>query len=630
MNRDLVPDLGALWRAWWTGGERPAHAALDAALRTALRDPAPADVELVTLARRFRLADTDIVLASIAAWSDAGEAAPTLAEAAELLHAAGWRPDRDLRTLAASSLFDTWLENPGPAAPAQAPLRLAHALALALAGQPRPPSFLQERHASVPLPPSWSGRARDFARRLAHPPRRPQALVLRHGALHGHGRAEAVSWMAAVARHLEHRLLARSPGTPVETLPPWLAPWLELTRSLWLLEGGDPGHALELPTLVGAAAPLLVLAHPQQPVSGDDRELLEVTLPLPGTDERAAVWTWALQRAGRSTAADVGAELARRHRLGPGAICTLAAAAMDAAPADDAALHEATRRALPALGRGLVQGLAHWLDAGAVAPVLIVPPPLERQLALLEARCRERDALGERLTEAARARFGRGVKALLHGPSGTGKTLTGEWLAARIGKSLLRVDTAAVMSKYIGETERNLDRAMDAAEACDAVLLFDEADALFTRRTEVSSSNDRYANAQTSFLLQRLETYDGIALLTSNSRNRFDEAFTRRLDQIVEFTAPTVAERLRLWQALLAADAPLTEAERHRLAIDFEACGGALRNAVVAATVIADGAAPGWHELAIAIALECAKAQRPAPPWAQAAWVAWSTAGGRA
>jgi hypothetical protein len=588
-------------------------------LRAALERPADADAALLGLARRFRLTETDAVLASIAAWSDEGRASPTLAEAAEMLHAAGWLPDADPRPLGAGALCASgWLQAADGVALAQQPLRLARPLALALLGQHRPPTPWREAHASVPLPPGWGQLARRIAQRLAQPAR-PQVLVLRHAPLEAHGRAEAVSWLVALAGQLGHRVVGALPGAD-ELLPPWLAAWLDLTRSLWLIEATAGDMALELPALPDMAAPLLVLAPPQRPLQPGLRELVECTLPEPPMAERARVWRWALKRHGAEYSG-LDAELAQQHRLGPGAICSVAEIAAAGLPTQGA---QAVRQALPALGRGLVQDLGQWLDAAAAAPALVVPPAVERQLATLEARCRQRDRLPERLAPTARARASRGVKALLHGPPGTGKTLAAEWLAARLGKPLLRVDTAAVLSKYIGETERNLDRVMAAAETCDAVLLFDEADALFARRTEVGNANDRYANAQTSFLLQRLEAADGITVLTSNGRQRFDEAFTRRLDHIVEFTAPTPAERLRLWRALLGDATPLTEAECQRLAVDVEASGGALRNAVVTATVLADGRAPGWDELAVGVALECAKAQRPAPAWAQAALSAWS------
>src|SRR5207342_3438730 len=153
---------------------------------------------------------------------------------------------------------------------------------------------------------------------------------------------------------------------------------------------------------------------------------------------------------------------------------------------------------------------------------LVAPAALRKELEALAARCRTRDTLTDALGPAARARYHPGVRALFVGPSGTGKTLAAGWLATRLALPLYRVDLAAVTSKYIGETEKNLAELIARAEHAEIALLFDEADSLFGKRTDIKDSNDRFANAQTNYLLQRIEIFDGIAILTSNSRARFD------------------------------------------------------------------------------------------------------------
>ena len=182
---------------------------------------------------------------------------------------------------------------------------------------------------------------------------------------------------------------------------------------------------------------------------------------------------------------------------------------------------------------------------------LVLPVAIRRELESLIARCLSRDALADALGPASRARYRPGVRALFVGPSGTGKTLAVGWMATRLGLPLYRVDLASVTSKYIGETEKNLAQLFARAEHSEVVLLFDEADSLFGKRTDVKDSNDRFANAQTNYLLSRIESYEGIAILTSNSRARFDSAFTRRLDAIVDFPAPGPEERRDLWTAHL-------------------------------------------------------------------------------
>src|SRR5262249_40443285 len=137
--------------------------------------------------------------------------------------------------------------------------------------------------------------------------------------------------------------------------------------------------------------------------------------------------------------------------------------------------------------------------------------------------------------------------AMFSGPSGTGKTLAARVLASQLQMDLYRVDLAAVVNKYIGETERNLNEVLSRAEELDVILLLDEGDALMTRRTDVSNANDRYANLETNYLLQRLEVYEGIIIITTNAAQRIDSAFMRRLDVVVDFGKPDVEERRRLW-----------------------------------------------------------------------------------
>jgi len=174
---------------------------------------------------------------------------------------------------------------------------------------------------------------------------------------------------------------------------------------------------------------------------------------------------------------------------------------------------------------------------------LAVSPGVMTQLTALEARCR-RAAVGE-AAGGSGAGAQRGVHAFFAGASGTGKTLAAEILAARLGKPLHRVDLAAVVRQYIGETEKNLDRVFAAARQADAVLLLDQADALVGRRTDVRDAHDRYANLDINYLLQRIEDYAGLVVLTSNDAQRIDPAFLRRLRVIVQFPSPGADGRRR-------------------------------------------------------------------------------------
>jgi SpoVK/Ycf46/Vps4 family AAA+-type ATPase len=184
--------------------------------------------------------------------------------------------------------------------------------------------------------------------------------------------------------------------------------------------------------------------------------------------------------------------------------------------------------------------------------------------------------------------YGRAVSSLFSGPPGTGKTMVATLIAKELGLELFRVDLSRVVSKWVGETEKNLGRAFDEAANSQAVLLFDEADALFAKRTEVKSSNDRYANLEVNYLLQRLESFDGIVILTTNHGTSVDDAFKRRLRFRIEFPTPDDAERELLWRAMLPAGAPIADDVDFRvLARKYAMAGGYIKNAVVRAAFLA-------------------------------------------
>ncbi|MEU5778442.1 ATP-binding protein [Streptomyces venezuelae] len=222
---------------------------------------------------------------------------------------------------------------------------------------------------------------------------------------------------------------------------------------------------------------------------------------------------------------------------------------------------------------------------------LVLPDEPLAMLNELTLRARHRDkVLGEWRLRTGGGR-GRGVIALFAGDSGTGKTLSAEVVAGELGLDLYVVDLSAVVDKYIGETEKNLERIFVEADRTDSVLLFDEADAVFGKRSEVKSSHDRYANLESAYLLQRLEAFDGIAVLTTNLRANIDDAFTRRLDLVVDFPFPDVEQRLALWRTCLTGT-PCAEDLDEELAAcakEFELSGGAIRSAAVTAAYQAAG-----------------------------------------
>ena len=250
-------------------------------------------------------------------------------------------------------------------------------------------------------------------------------------------------------------------------------------------------------------------------------------------------------------------------------------------------LRHGVRLQQPAADGGLVrvvQPEATWAD-------LIVTDGLAERLKRLSARARQRhQVLGSWGLRAGNR--GQGVSALFAGPPGTGKTLSAEVVAGDLGLDLHVVDLSAVVDKYIGETEKNLSRVFDRAEAAACVLLFDEADALFGKRSEVRDARDRYANLEVAYLLQRLEAFDGVVLLASNLSGNLDEAFSRRLDDVINFPAPAFDERARLWQLVIGAGMPLDDDVDVQQLAGFELNGGAIRSAATSAAYLAAAASP--------------------------------------
>ncbi|NJQ07038.1 ATP-binding protein [Streptomyces lonarensis] len=220
---------------------------------------------------------------------------------------------------------------------------------------------------------------------------------------------------------------------------------------------------------------------------------------------------------------------------------------------------------------------------------LVLPERPLTDLRELATRARNRElVLGDWRLSAGGGR-GRGVLGMFAGESGTGKTLSAEVVAAELGLDLYVVQLSSVVDKYVGETEKNLERIFTEADRTDAVLLFDEADAVFGKRSEVKDSHDRYANLESAYLLQRLESFDGIALLTTNLRSNIDDAFTRRLDMVVDFPFPDPAQRLALWHHGLKHVPRVDGLSPDALADTFELAGGSIRSAVVTAAYLAAG-----------------------------------------
>ncbi|MFF5718273.1 ATP-binding protein [Streptomyces buecherae] len=343
-----------------------------------------------------------------------------------------------------------------------------------------------------------------------------------------------------------------------------------------------------------------------------------VTLAVPAAspEQQVARWRHALERAGGAAVpeADALARAVAAHRLDSGqlrraagaAVRTAALAGRPVGPGDlrdavraqnGAGLARLARRVAPAVG---------WGD-------LVLPARTRHELRELAVRARHRDqVLGQWGMRPGGGR-GHGVIALFAGPSGTGKTMSAEVVAADLGMDLYVVDLSTVVDKYVGETEKNLERIFTEASAVNAVLLFDEADAIFGKRSEVKDAHDRHANIESAYLLQRMESFDGIAILTTNLRANVDEAFTRRLDVVAEFPVPDRAQRLALWERCLNGRVPRDgDLDLGFCADRFELSGGSIRACAVTAAYLsaASGSRLTMGQVVTAIAREYRKLGR--------------------
>ncbi|HEY3004704.1 MAG TPA: ATP-binding protein [Kribbellaceae bacterium] len=272
------------------------------------------------------------------------------------------------------------------------------------------------------------------------------------------------------------------------------------------------------------------------------------------------------------------------------------------------------RIALDELGRRM-EPRAGWDD-------LVVPERQRKILREIVAHVRQRATVYQDWGFEDVLRRGLGVTALFAGSSGTGKTLAAEVVAGELGLDLFVIDLSQVVSKYIGETEKNLRRIFDAAERGGAVLLFDEADALFGKRSEVKDSHDRYANLEVSYLLMRMESYRGLAVLTTNQKKALDQAFLRRLRFVVDFPFPDVAERAEIWRRVIPPQAPADGIAVEKLA-QLTVAGGSIRNVALSAAFLAadEGTALQMRHLLAAARTEYVKLERSVTSTEVAGWV---------
>lgn len=359
----------------------------------------------------------------------------------------------------------------------------------------------------------------------------------------------------------------------------------------------------------------------REPLSGRPQPSASFTIRKPTSREQRTLW---VAQVG-ATYGDLAGKLATQFDFDAPRIelaAQLAAAATLASAEPAAKFVSAVWSSARRVSRVRLDGLAQLIEPRATWDALVLPEAARTTLDLIvnavEQRATVYDAWGFGALDAR----GLGITALFAGPSGTGKTLAAEVIAHRLAVDLYRVDLSAIVSKYIGETEKNLRSIFEAAEAGGAILLFDEADALFGKRSEVKDSHDRHANVEISYLLQRMETYRGVAILTTNVKDALDRAFLRRIRFVVSFPFPDSEHREAIWRGVFPAGTPLHELDFRRLA-QLDVTGGNIRNiALNAAFLAAAGNGPvTMAHLLEAARIEYAKIEKTLAPSETARWI---------
>jgi hypothetical protein len=350
------------------------------------------------------------------------------------------------------------------------------------------------------------------------------------------------------------------------------------------------------------------------------RTLVRLDVNKPGASEQRALWRDALGPLAHELNGQIEA-LSRQFDLGTQGIQAASAGMLEGMSRQETPgdlLWDACR----AQARSGLDDLAQRIEPAATWDELVLPKPQRETLREISSHVRQRAKVYETWGFAARSARGLGISALFAGASGTGKTMAAEVLAGELRLDLYRIDLSQVVSKYIGETEKNLRRVFDAAETGGAILLFDEADALFGKRSEVKDSHDRYANIEVSYLLQRMESYRGLAILTTNMKDALDTAFLRRIRFVVQFPFPDAEQRAEIWRRIFPPDTPTENLDPSKLA-RLNITGGNIRNIALNAAFLAADAEEQVHmkHLLRAARSEYAKLEKPLTEVEIGGWV---------
>lgn len=426
-------------------------------------------------------------------------------------------------------------------------------------------------------------------------------------------RAVASALAASVGQRLFRLMRADIPRNAYERLA--LARLCDremaLSNGVLLIEGDANGEEDEraacafADTLLG---PTIVAA--RDPLPLDRRRRLRADMPVATPQQRRALWERALGERAQQLGSSLD-RMAEQFSLDTAGMRAVAALADDPL-ASALPLADRLWNAARAQARRRLDDLAERIDGKVGWDDIVLPPDRLTQLHEIVSHVRHAHRVHEAWGWSARGTRGLGVTALFSGPSGTGKTMAAEVLASELRLDLYRIDLSQVVSKYIGETEKNLRRIFEAAEAGGAILLFDEADALFGRRSEVKDSHDRYANIEVGYLLQRMEAYRGLAILTTNLKSALDPAFMRRLRFVVEFPFPDVSLRREIWRHIFPTNTPLEALDHERLA-RLAVAGGTIRTIAINAAFLAaeDGGTVTAEHVMTAARREYSKLEKP-------------------
>lgn len=494
-------------------------------------------------------------------------------------------------------------------------LKLDERIASELLGSPKMDMRLAplvppvEAESTVPLQPDTCDQLSAWAQAWEqHWAERPP-VILFHGR-YGTGKRAAARFLAAA---LQRPLILLSAADLVAgaAQPLALAQALKLAEREALLTGAilcwadadaflqaAPGAETEYRAFVQGVAqgqvPVVLLADKAWEPGHDlgQRPFMRLELPEPTYAQRRALWADNLNGAGPGLSEAEITALAGRFRLTAGQIQDALARARTLAWARDPQNGHISAADIDAACRGQAQhrlgALARKLNPRYTWDDIVLPRQQLSTLRLIATTVRHRPIVYSDWGFDRKLSLGKGLIALFSGPSGTGKTMAAEIIANDLGLDLYKIDLSAVVSKYIGETEKNLERIFNEAQDSDAILFFDEADALFGKRSEVKDAHDRYANIEVAYLLQRTEEYNGLVILASNIKKNMDEAFIRRLHFTVDFPFPEEAERLEIWRRAFPPEAPRADdIDLGFLARKFKMSGGNIRNVILTAAFLA-------------------------------------------